>query len=133
MTFKYLLTASALTLALASGAQADHGHDDETTHGPTAETCRDMHSDMMARHEAGESHDDIMASLDGEAREMARACHAMMQARMEAEGHAHGEGHGDHHGTDHAEGHAEGLAEGHPENHGEAHGHDDDHAQLHEH
>ncbi|MHA6287182.1 hypothetical protein [Maricaulis sp. CAU 1757] len=118
-----LISATALALALGSAVHADHGHGEDEADGPTAEACREMHTAMMARHEAGESHDDIMASLDGEGREMARACHALMQA----EGHAHGAGHG--HGEGHGHGDGHGQGEGHAHGMAHADGQADDHGE----
>ncbi len=119
-----LVFGSAVFLLTGCAAIPDqHGHH-AANGNPDRSACMEMHEAMMARHEAGEDHDAIMASLTDEERARAEACREMMQAMHEehhGDGHAdmnHGEGHG---GMDHGDMNHGNGGEGHSGTH---HGHD---------
>lgn len=117
-----LAFGSAVFLLTGGSAFADHheGAGHAANDNPDRSACMEMHEAMMARHEAGEDHDTIMASLTDEERARAEACHEMMRAMHDEHrgDMSHGEGHGDmdHGNVDQAEDGAD---------HGDAHrGHD---------
>lgn len=87
-----LAFGSAVFLLTSGSALADQHGDHAANDNPDRSACMEMHEAMMARHEAGEDHDTIMASLSDEERARAEACHEMMRAMH---GDHHGEGHGD--------------------------------------
>lgn len=103
------------SLAFAAPAMADHHGGAAEDRSPSRDTCMQMHEAMMARHEAGEDHDAIIASLTEDEREQAQACHDRMGE--------HHEGHGDA-GDQHAEDDAHGE---HASDHGQEAQHDAGH------
>ncbi|MHA6288562.1 hypothetical protein [Maricaulis sp. CAU 1757] len=80
------LAIPALALGLAPAAFADHHEAAQ----PAADDCAALHATLMARHEAGETEEDIMASLDEETRAQADACKAEMDGHH-GEGESHAE------------------------------------------
>ncbi|WP_421789210.1 hypothetical protein [Hyphobacterium sp.] len=96
-----LAFGSAVFLLTSGSALADQHGDHAANDNPDRSACMEMHEAMMARHEAGEDHDTIMASLTDEERARAEACHEMMQAMHEEHHGDGGEGHsGTHQGHD---------------------------------
>jgi len=108
----FLISAFAASALLASPSVLADSHGSHDHHAdqpaPTHEDCMALHDTMMARHDAGEDHDTIMASLSDADREQMTTCHAMMEdmhaahGEDDTSGHAemhHDGGHGDQHGN----------------------------------
>tara|TARA_R110002073_G_scaffold35016_15_gene103059 strand:- start:1576 stop:1965 length:390 start_codon:yes stop_codon:yes gene_type:complete len=118
--YKLTLAIGSATILLAAGSAYAEHHEEAApaaNDNPDRAACMEMHQTMMARHEAGEDHDAIMASLSEEDQAQMTACREMMHAdgpgNME-----HGGAHadmdpGNHHGDmEHADGHAGGHEAG---------------------
>jgi len=116
--YKLTLAIASATILLAAGSAYAEHHEEAAAaanDNPDRAACMEMHQAMMARHEAGEDHDAIMAGLSEEDQVQMTACREMMHADDHGEGHGnmeHGDAHadmnpGNHHGgMEHADGHA---------------------------